>query len=306
MARLPSLNALLAFEAAGRLGGMTQAGRELGVTHGAVSRQVSHLEAVLGVLLFEGPKNRLALTPAGATLLRDLTAGFDRIEAGVRRLREDANSVLDVSCLGTFAMRWLIPRLHRFQATWPGIEVRLSASDAPIEFSRGAYEVAIRVTDHPVPADAPVVPLFDEHVGPVLAPALAERLGLRALADLARAPLLHTRTRPGAWAAWAACVEWDTDARAGTAYEHFYFLLEAATAGLGAAVAPWPLVMDDIAAGRLIAPFGFVPSGKAYVAARRPGTRRLAETFCAWLAREAAATARPPPRRLGGFTASSP
>jgi LysR family glycine cleavage system transcriptional activator len=171
MARLPSLNALLAFEAAGR---------ELGVTHGAVSRQVAHLEAVLGVLLFEGPKNRLALTPAGATLLRDLTAGFDRIESGVRRLREDANGALDVSCLGTFAMRWLIPRLHRFQATRPGIEVRLSASDAPIEFSRGAYEVAIRVTDHPVPADAPVVALFDEHVGPVLAPALAARLGLRA------------------------------------------------------------------------------------------------------------------------------
>src|SRR5919107_1863847 len=94
--------------------------------------RISHmarLPSLNALLAFEGPKNRLALTPAGATLLRDLTAGFDRIEAGVRRLREDANSVLDVSCLGTFAMRWLIPRLHRFQATWPGIEVRLSASD---------------------------------------------------------------------------------------------------------------------------------------------------------------------------------
>ena len=108
---------------------------------------------------------------------RPASTGSSRACAGSR---EDANGALDVSCLGTFAMRRLIPRLHRFQATRPGIEVRLSASDAPIEFSRGAYEVAIRVTDHPVPADAPVVVLFDEHVGPVLAPTIAERLGLRA------------------------------------------------------------------------------------------------------------------------------
>jgi DNA-binding transcriptional LysR family regulator len=202
--RLPSLNALLAFEAAGRLGRMTRAGEELGVTHGAVSRQVRHLEAALGVTLFEGPKNRLALTSAGRALLADLTAGFDRIEAGVRGMADERAGALDVSCLGTFTMRWLIPRLHRFRAAQPGVEIRLSAADSAVDFARDAHEVAIRVTDHPLPANAPLTRLFDELVGPVMAPALAAQLRPRAPEDLARAPLLHTRTRPGAWAAWAA------------------------------------------------------------------------------------------------------
>src|ERR1041384_5845807 len=96
--RLPSLNALLAFESAGRLGRMTLAGHELGVTHGAVSRQVAHLEEGLGAALFEGPKNRPALTPAGRALLAELTAGFDRIEAGVRAVAAERAGALDVSC----------------------------------------------------------------------------------------------------------------------------------------------------------------------------------------------------------------
>lgn len=289
--RLPSLNALLAFEAAGRLGRMTLAGDELGVTHGAISRQVAHLEEVLGVPLFEGPKYRPTLTPAGQALLAELSAGFDRIEAGVRAVRQDSAGALDVSCLGTFTMRWLIPRLHRFQAAHPQVEVRLSASDAPVDFARSTYEVAIRVTDHPLPEGVPVTELFAERVGPVLAPSLAARCSLLKPDDLGAVPLLHTRTRPSAWAAWARSVGWDAGDISGTAYEHFYFLLEAAVAGLGACIAPWPLVTDDLTAGRLVAPFGFVPSGLAYVAVRRPRRSRGAEAFCAWLADEAKGSA---------------
>lgn len=291
--RLPSLNALLAFEAVGRLGRMTRAAEELGVTHGAVSRQVAHLEAVLGVALLEGPKNRLTLTQAGRELLGDLTPGFDRIEAGVRDIADDGAGVLDVSCLGTLTMRWLIPRLHRFQAAQPEVEVRLSASDKLIDFARATYEVAIRVTDHELPEGAPVTPLFDELVGPVLAPKLAERLDLKAPQDLAGGPLLHTRTRLGAWAAWASQVSWSCGDLAGAEYEHFYYLLEAATAGLGACIAPWPLVVDDMKAGRLVAPFGFVPSGQSYVAVRRPRRNRAAQIFCAWLLEEGRATEHP-------------
>ena len=285
--RLPSLNALRAFEAAGRLGRMTLAAEELGVTHGAVSRQVRHLEAVLGARLFEGPKNRLALTDAGRALLPHLTAALDLMEAGVRGVADEEAGTLDVSCLGTLTMRWLIPRLHRFQADHPGVEVRLSASDAPVDFARERYDVAIRVTDQALPEDASVTELFAEAVGPVLAPALAEGLALAGAADLARAPLLHTRTRPDAWPAWAKAVGWNAPDLAGPEYEHFYFVLEAATAGLGACVAPWPLVIDDVAAGRLAAPFGFRPSGQTYVAVRRPRRSRKAQDFCAWIAKEA-------------------
>ena len=295
--RLPSLNALAAFEAAARLGRMTLAAREMSVTHGAVSRHVRHLEEVLGIRLFEGPKNALRLTEAGRRLLSHLTAGFDSIEAGVRAVADEEEGTLDISCTGTFSMRWLIPRLSRFREVHPGIDVRLSASYAPIDFARERYDVAIRLADHPLPPDTPVTMLFAEYVGPVLSPALAARLDLTRPGGLERAPILHTITRRHAWDDWAARAGWVPGSDlAGAEYEHFYYMLEAATGGLGVGIAPWPCVIDDVTAGRLVAPFGFIPSGMDYVAARRPRRSRKAQAFCAWLAGEAAGTPMPSPR----------
>src|SRR5262249_29696517 len=121
MKRALPLNALRAFEAAARHGRMTAAAAELHVTHGAVSRQVRHLEAVLGVRLFEGPKSRLTLTEAGRNLLPRLTAAFGEIEAAVDAVADRDEGPLDVSCTSTFAMRWLLPRLHRFNARHPAV-----------------------------------------------------------------------------------------------------------------------------------------------------------------------------------------
>jgi DNA-binding transcriptional LysR family regulator len=292
--RLPSLNALRAFEAAGRLGKMTLAAEELGVTHGAVSRQVRELEEGLGLRLFAGPKSGLFLTEAGRALLAGLTPAFEQIGAAVASVSDESEGTLDVSCLATFTMRWLIPRLYTFQADHPGIEVRLSASDAPIDFTRERYEVAIRVDDHPLPEEAETTPLFPEFIGVVLAPGLAARERLLRPEDLARVAGLRTRTRPSAWAAWARRMDLAPAVPLiGREFEHFYFMLEAATAGLGACVAPWPLVMDDVRAGRLVAPFGFVPSGLTYVAVRRRRRNQRAERFCAWLAAQAGETALP-------------
>lgn len=294
--RLPSLNALVAFEAAARLGRMTLAAEELAVTHSAVSRHVRSLEEVLGVRLFEGPKNALRLTDGGQALLSHLTVGLDHLEAGVRAIADEEEGTLDVSCTGTFSMRWLIPRLQRFQDEHPNIEVRLSASYAPVDFARERYEVAVRLADFPLPHDAPITTLFAEYVGPVVAPALAKRLDLKRPQDLERAPLLHTITRLYAWEDWASRTGWrPSSSLGGTEYEHFYYMLEAATAGLGVCIAPWQLVIDDIQAQRLVAPFGFIPSTMDYVAIRRPRRNRKAQAFCAWLAEEAAKTPRPSP-----------
>ena len=201
---LPPLTALRAFEAAIRHGRMTRAAEELGVTHGAISRQVRLLEETFGAQLIRRTRSGLLPTEAGAALAERLTRGFREIEAGVTALRDDAAGVLDVSCLGTFTLRWLIPRLGRFATAHPGIEVRLTQSDAPCDFSRSRYDVAIRVTDYDLPAGIHVTTLFAERFGPVLSPALAERLALRSPADLARAPRLWARTRPNAWADWSA------------------------------------------------------------------------------------------------------
>ena len=284
MARhIPSLNALRAFEAAGRHGLMTRAAEELNVTHSAVSRQIQHLEQVLGVPLFEGPKNRLRLTDAGTTLLAGLVKAFDQIDMSVRSVADTEQGPLDVSCPGTFTMRWLIPRLYRFQAEFPEIEVRLTASSRPVDFSRDGFDVAIRVGAPPWPKGADVIGLFPEQTGPVLAPPLAAA----SPSVLEGVTQLHTRTRLRAWDDWHACSGQSIEAGPRVEYEHFYFMLEAARAGLGVCVAPWPYVSEDIHSGRLQAPMGFLDSGHTYVALRRARRNRKSSLFCDWLRTEA-------------------
>ncbi len=281
--RLPSLNALRAFEAAGRHKRMTLAADELNVTHSAISRQVQHLEETLGVALFEGPKNRLELTEAGTRLLAGLTGAFDQLDVAVQSVAESADGPLDVSCPGTFTMRWLIPRLYRFRDAHPEIEIRLSAPVRPVDFQRDGVDVAIAVGPGPWPAEAAT--LFSERIGPVLAPSLARRGGR----DFRGLTLLHSRTRRAAWRDWADVAGVAVNDAAGLEYEHFYFMLEAASSGLGVAIAPWPLVADDIRSGRLVAPRGFIEGGKSYVAMRRSRTQKKSALFCDWLEGEAAA-----------------
>lgn len=291
--RLPSLNALRAFEAAGRHGRMTLAADELNVTHSAISRQIQHLEEVLGVSLFEGPKNRLRLTEAGQTLLPGLVAAFDQIDMSVRSVADTADGALDVSCPGTFTMRWLIPRLYRFQAEHPDIDVRLTASSRPVDFSRDGFDVAIRVGTAPWPDGADVIPLFPEQTGPVVAPSLASTVsGL---------PVLHTKTRLRAWGDWLTRSGIAIEGGPRVEYEHFYFMLEAAGAGLGVCVAPWPYVTGDIRDDRLAAPLGFIDSGHEYVALRRARRNRKSVIFCEWLRAEAedfVSTNPAPPRQV--------
>ncbi|CPR16637.1 LysR family transcriptional regulator [Brenneria goodwinii] len=279
--RLHSLNALRAFEAAGRLGLMKLAAEELHVTHSAISRHIQHLESVLGVRLFEGSKNAPKLTESGRRLLPELTTAFDQMDRAVRSVAKNADNAegaLDISCLGTLTMRWLIPRLHRFRTDHPTVDVRLSTSDSPVDFLRDNFDVAIRVGKEPWPEDAVVIPLFPEKFGPVHAPSINLGIG-----ETPNPVLLHTFTRLSAWADWSERSGVSLDAQGTMEYEHFYFMLEAAVAGLGVCIAPWPLVSDDIAMGRLVAPFGFIESDQTYVALRRQRKNRNASLFCNWL-----------------------
>ncbi len=280
--KLPPLNALRAFEAAGRLGLMKLAADELCVTHGAVSRQVQHLEEWLGVSLFEGPKNAPRLTDTGRVLLPALTAALDQMDSAVRQIADTEDGTLDVSCPGTFTMRWLIPRLHHFNALHPEVEVRLSSLGTSSDPLRDNIDVAVRVGRPPWPADVDVIPLFNEKFGPVYAPSIHLEAGTRC-----NVALLHTVSRRGAWSDWSALSGNRVEGTGSAEFEHFYFMLEAAIAGLGVSVSPWPLVADDIAAGRLIAPFGFIKSGLSYVALRRLKQNRKASLFCDWLKRAA-------------------
>ncbi|MFI8615812.1 LysR substrate-binding domain-containing protein [Acidovorax sp. NPDC077693] len=311
--RLPPLSALRAFEAAARLGRMTAAADELSVTPGAVSRQVRQLEQHLGVPLFDGSKARPTLTPAARVLQPVLTTAFAHIANAVREVSDGSRGPVDVACFSTLTVKWLIPRLFDFQARHPGIEVRLRTGPGA-DPTHCDVAITAEACDHsgnapeyggePGTGTAPPR-LFAEHLGPVLSPALAQRLTLRQPADMATPALpphmLHTRTRRNAWAMWAAASGAPLPTAGPTApeFEHYYFTLEAAVRGLGVAVAPWHLVMDDVQAGRLVAPLGFVASGYDYLLRRRAGTHPRLDAFCAWLLAQAAAQAIPPGPHAG-------
>jgi LysR family glycine cleavage system transcriptional activator len=142
--RIPPLNAVRACEAAGRHASLTKAAAELGVTHGAASRQVAQLEAWLGTPLFLRRPAQLVLTETGRGYLAEVTAALDRIAlASLHVIDQAAPSALHVNAPPTFAMRWLSPRMSGFQRRHPGVEVRMTTSLAPVAFA-GGYGIAIR------------------------------------------------------------------------------------------------------------------------------------------------------------------
>lgn len=275
--------ALRAFEAAARHGRLTAAAEELSVTHGAVSRHVSHLEAMLGTPLFEGPRNRPVLTAGGRVLGVALTDAFDRMEDAVRLVGQGDDYVLDVACLSTFAMRWLIPRLHDFTAAHPDYDVRLATDDRP---PRTKVDVQILIISPQAMAPENSDLLFCEQLGLVAVPSIAARLipgGQMQRADaIAR---LGTRTRLNVWEEWNLLVSGaGPDETASICmFDHYHLTIEAALNGLGVVIAPWHLVASDVESGRLVAPYGFHDSGYRYVVKTARPRRRKSAQFLEWL-----------------------
>jgi LysR family transcriptional regulator, glycine cleavage system transcriptional activator len=254
--KLPPLNALKAFEAAGRNQSFTIAGNELGVTHGAISRQVQALEHWLGLKLFRRFNRRLELTEAGQRYLTETGPLLDRLSQVSLRLRDERGvRVLRVNALATFAIRWLIPRLSSFQRRHPYLEVRLSTSNEKLNRLLEPYDIAIRggpdrYRDHVSGS------FLEESRLPVCSPELLKREPLPAPAALAAHTLIHSGTLPGAWKDWLDMAGLPGLKPVKTlTFEHFYLSLEAALGGLGVALGPSSLVAGDIGEGKLIAPF---------------------------------------------------
>lgn len=286
--RVLPLTALRAFEAFGRHGKMSVAADELCVTHGAVSRQVRSLEALVGVRLTQGPRNALKLTDAGQRLARQLGTTFDEIEAAFLEVRAAGDRDLHVSCVGTLAMKWLIPRLPGFHARHPELSIRVTEAYGPVDFTREPFDAAIRLGETETLEGGTAIPFLDNFHGPVLSPALLAA-GV-SLAELSALPRLHTRSHPQAWAEWAGHAGVIlSEAAEHREFEHIFYTLEAAAAGLGVGISPWIYVAADIAAGRLVAPFGFVrqPVRFHLVVPEGPQKKGL-RAFRDWLLEEAA------------------
>ncbi len=291
MRRLPPLKALPAFELSAIRASISVAAEELHLTHGAVSRQIKSLEEHLGVPLFRRFNRRIELTDAGAEFLPAVQQAMQVLEASAARVAaRTRQGPLTVSCLATFMMRWLIPRLYAFNAAHPSIEVRLSASHAPVSFADGGTDVAIRLGKSPWPRGVVAHPFLPDHIGPVLAPTLLARHRIKRPADFRRVALLHAETRPQAWAEWLRLAgASEPDATKGARFEHTYFLLEAAASGLGAAIGSYPLVQQDLESGRLVAPLGFMASGNSYclLHPRRTPNLEKSTALRAWIKAQA-------------------
>jgi LysR family glycine cleavage system transcriptional activator len=301
--RLPPLKALPMFEVAARHSSFSAAAAELNLTHGAVSRQIKALEQYLGVPLFRRLDRRVELTDAGAILLPAVQTAFHVIEVSAAQIAAGPRQgPLTVSCLATFMVRWLFPKLYAFHALHPTIEVQLSSSYAPVDFTRDAIDVAIRVGTAAPSRDVEAHPLIKDRVGPVCAPALLQRRGIERVSDLRHHVLLHTETRRNAWSDW--CERFGArgiDATRGRRFEHTYFLLEAALRGLGVGIGSYPLVEEDLKTGRLVAPFGFIDSGRIYylLHPRQSAGIEKIKAFRAWLVDVAARSAQDSQQHAG-------
>jgi len=287
---LPPLNALRSFEATARLGGVGRAAEALHVTHGAISRQLRLLEEHLGVTLFEREGRGVRLTAAGTALQAACDGAFSQIRDAVDRLqRQQRPDALVLGCSGSILARWMIPRLPALQAELPQLALHWSAQDGSFtEQQQQALDAVLLLAQPPWPRGWQVRELAPERVGVVVSPQhpAAARFRHQPPHALLGEPLLHTTSRPQAWPEWALSHGLDpAQLQLGTGFEHLYFLLEAAVAGLGVAIAPEPLVADELAAGRLLAPWGFGATGGFWVLATPEGWQDArVDALSDWLA----------------------
>jgi DNA-binding transcriptional LysR family regulator len=282
-----------AFEATARLGSTVAAASELGVTHGAVSKQIALLESWLEVALFDRTGVRLTPSTAGARYAAVLGRALDEISQATREIDESVaavESVVRVSTTASFALLWLLPRLGRFREANPGVDVWVSQSRAPVEVGPGGVDVALRLGRGPWPG-ARVEPLMDEQLVPVCTPQLARRL--REPGSLARATLLHDEDPNTSWRDWLEAAGLDRPAwgARGPRLADGALVLQAAAEGQGIALARRRLAAGLLESGRLIEPFGpAVSMGTAYwlvMPARGTPISRAIKSFAAWVRSEA-------------------
>ncbi|PZR89111.1 MAG: transcriptional regulator [Stutzerimonas stutzeri] len=256
---IPSLDDLRAFEAVGRLGSIRGAAAELALTHGAVSRRVSKLSLDLGLRLTEAEGRGIGLTREGAKLADATGKAFALLTDCLADLHAGlAAPPIVLSCERSLAMRWLIPRLSRFQDKHPSVDVHLSTGGGAIDFTRDHVSLAIRRLDFPIQPDWVVTGLMLETVGPVMAPSLL------AAFEGGDYVALASRTRAHAWDAWLSRNPSAPRPRTTWMVDHHFLMIEAALGGLGVALSPHAISIDEVAAGRLQAPLGYTPDGTEY------------------------------------------
>ena len=286
--RLPSLSGLRAFDLAGRLLSFQGAAHALNVTPTAISHRIRRLEAELGQTLFRRGTREVSLSDAGKALLPDVEAAFRQLQRGLESLkRADGHGVLTVSTVASFAVKWLVPRLGSFQALYPDIDVRIATGMGMADFVSDGVDVALRYGGGTWPglrADK----LMAEDWHPVCAPALLSGSApLATPADLAAHTLLHVSAYPDDWQRWLTMVgHSEVQPARNLTFDESATSLQAAINGLGVALGRRAFVEEDLAAGRLVDPFGIhLPQETAFyvVAPQERADEPAIAAFRSWI-----------------------
>jgi LysR family glycine cleavage system transcriptional activator len=299
---MPPLNALRAFEAAARHLSLTKAAQELHVTAGALSHQIRGLEDFLGLKLFERHVRSIALTSAGKQLFPGLQTGFVHIRDAVAGLSEASDDrVLVISTPPGLTAKWLAPRLYRFSAAHPEIDVRVSSSLGNANFTTDGVDVAVRnlAADATADTDLVIDRLIEINLVPVCSPGLIETYGpFTSPAALRGVPLIHdeslaSRAAMPTWADWfTAAGVGGVDVSRGLRFNSADHALDATVEGAGVLLAHDVLAYDELRTGRLIAPFALtLETRRAYhfVCAKRRQDHPSVQAFRTWIKQEVAA-----------------
>jgi LysR family glycine cleavage system transcriptional activator len=287
--RLPPLAALRAFEAAARRLSFREAAVELAVTPTAISHQIRLLEETLGVALFVRRTRRVALTEAGQRLFPTLRDGFDAFAHTIANLvPKHGRPAVTLSATTQFTSRRLLPAVPAFNARYPEVDLRLHASEEPVDIAAGAADIAVRYGGE-IGAGLQSEPLLAERFGLLCSP----MLGLTGPEDLRRVPLLHTdwlRDTTPDWSRWAKRAEvTGLKLEQGARFTNGDHAIQAAIAGQGAIIASLVLAEEEIRAGLLVQPFGPVIEGIYYqIVTRAESSRREVAVVVNWLREEVA------------------
>jgi len=260
--RLPPLNAIRAFESAGRNQSFTLAAEELHVTSGAISRQIRTLEDHLGFQLFRRSHREVRLTAEAAVYLETITDVFERMERATSRLVDARKQrVLHIHNSITFTLRWLVPRISSFHLAHPKTEIRISTSlPSASDLASSTNDVSIQIRNEEIVRELPTLHhhrLVDVELIPVCSPGYAAEHRLdEGLDRLAAVVLLHSVMRPNDWRSWLTQEKVASiDPETGIKFESSSHALQAAIEGVGMAMANRAFVTKDLEAGTLITPF---------------------------------------------------
>ncbi|UAN02412.1 LysR substrate-binding domain-containing protein [Achromobacter mucicolens] len=289
---MPSMMALQCFEAVARHMSVTRAAEELHMTQSAISKQIAQLEALLRNPLFLRVRRRLQLTPAGALYQSEVRTILNQVDMSSRYILTygSETQVLTIGTQPTFGSRWLIPRLQRFMAAHPDIQVKVRSETRPFDLMQAKIDISFFFGHGTLPG-AQCLELFEADVVPVCAPGFLRGGRIASLDDLSQQTLIQCASRPEAWHDYFSHQQFQSDSSYhGPRFDTFYMCVRAAEGGCGIALTPRLLAEEELQAGKLVIPWGYVqPSDGAYFVAYSEHSAEVPKIrqFVAWVRDEA-------------------